>query len=541
MASKNQTMQKILFGEAARAELLEGINIAANVVKVTLGPKGKNVISHIIQGGVRSTKDGVSALNEVCPDNQLHNAGVKLIRQAAQKTADEAGDSTTSTTILAQSMVNQAHDLLNKGKSAVELRKGIEKATIQCINWVKENAKPLNGDIEKVRNIATISANNNTEIGDLIADAFGKLGDEGEITLENSLSDKSYIDVLGGYHFGRGFVNPYFITDQVKATCELEAPLILLYDKKISKIIDLMTVLDYVLNFPLPDGSKTQRSLLIIATNCEQEALGTLIANKLKGILNVCVVYAPEQGIKKADIMQDIAVFSGATVISEDQGTSLDKANFKPSFLGEASKVIVKKDSCLIIDGQGKAEDVENRQKQIKEMMNEAPSEHQKEWLRKRAGSIGKGVAVLYIGASTEIERGDKKDLAEDAILAVRSAIEEGYLPGGGVGFIRCAESLRPLNAGENIVKQSLYQPLRQLLSNNGIEDKSLFKKPQTAIVNKVIAGVHDFGYNAKTDEFGYLEAEGVIDASKVIRCAIENAASIAQMFLASEALISEV
>jgi len=533
-------MQKIVFGKDARAELLQGIDLAANVVKVTLGPKGKNVISHIIQGGVRSTKDGVSAINEVCPDNPLHNAGVKLLRSASQKTADEAGDSTTSTAILVQSMCNQAHKLLNKGKSSVELRKGIEKATLRCIEWVKQNAKPLNGDIEKVRNIATISANNNTEIGDLIADAFGKLGDEGEITLENSLSDKSYIDVLGGYHFGRGFVNPYFITDQVKATCELESPLILLYDKKISKIIDLMTVLDYALNFPVPEG-KIQRSLLIIAANCEQEALGTLIANKLKGNLKICVVYAPEQGVKRAEVMEDIAIFTGATVISEDQGTSLDKANFKPSFLGEASKVIIKKGSCLIVNGQGNSDDVEVRQRQIKEMMTEAPSEHQKEWLRKRAGSIGKGVAVLYIGASTEIERGDKKDLAEDAILAVRSGIEEGYLPGGGVGFIRCAEALKPTNPGENIVKQALYQPLRQLLTNNGIEDKSFFKKPQTSILKKVVAGVQDFGYNTKTDKFTYLESEGVIDASKVIRCAIENAASIAQMFLTSEALISEV
>lgn len=532
--------QKILFGEAARAELLEGINLAANVVKVTLGPKGKNVISHVIQGGVRSTKDGVSALNEVRPDNQLHNAGVKLIRQAAQKTADEAGDSTTSTTILAQSMVNQAHDLLNRGKSAVDLRKGIEKATLKCIEWVKTNAKPLNGDTEKVRNIATISANNNTEIGDLIADAFGKLGDEGEITLENSLTDKSYIDVLGGYYFKRGMVHPYFITNPVKATCELENPLILLYDKKITKVIDLMTVLNYVLDFPLPDGSTTKRSLLIIAANCENEALGTLVQNKLKGILDVCVVYAPEQGAKRADIMQDIAIFTGAQVISEDQGTSLDAQNFKPSFLGESLKVIVKKDSCLIVNGQGNPDEVETRQKQIKEMMNEAPSDHEKEYLRKRAGSIGRGVAVLYIGASTEIERGDKKDLAEDAILAVRSGIEEGYLPGGGVGFIRCAESVEFTGAGENIVKFALYEPLRQLLTNNGIEDKR-FNRKQAKIVSKVVKGILDFGYNAKTDEFGYLESEGVIDASKVIRCAIENAASIAQMFLSSEALISEV
>lgn len=524
--------QQILFGKDARNQLLEGINLAANVVKVTLGPKGKNVISHVIHGGVRSTKDGVSALNEVRPDNQLHNAGVKLIRQAAQKTADEAGDSTTSTTILAQSMINDAHEALNQGKSAVELRKGIEKATAKCVEWIKENAKPILGDIEKVRSIATISANNNTEIGDLIADAFKQIGNEGVITLEDSKTDKSEIDILGGYHFPRGMVSPYFITNPVKATCELEAPLILLYDKKISKVADLLSVLDYSLN-----GNATTRPLLIISANCESEALGTLIANKLKGNLQVCVVYAPEQGIKRADIMEDIALFTGGKVVSEDQGTSLDKANFKPEFLGTAQKVIVAKDSCTIVNGQGDPETVETRQKQIKEMIVESKSDYEKEYLRKRAGSIGKGVAVLYIGAPTEIERGDKKDLAEDAILATRAAIEEGYLPGGGVGFIRCAESLvaedkEPLEPGEEIVHASLFKPLSQLIENNGA-DKD--------ILNEVFCGAGSYGYNAKTEKFGDLVEQGVIDAAKVIRCAIENAASVAGIFLATEVLISEM
>jgi chaperonin GroEL len=518
--------QKILFGKEAREQLLEGINLAANVVKVTLGPKGKNVISHVIQGGVRSTKDGVSALNEVRPDNQLHNAGVKIIRQAAQKTADQAGDSTTSTTILAQSMINDAHDALNQGKSSVELRKGIEKATLKCIDWIKSNAIPINGDVEKIRNIATISANNNTEIGNLIADAFTEIGETGVITLEDSKSERSYIDILGGYHLRRGFVSPYFKTDEVKGECVLINPLILLYDKKISKVQDLMEVLKYTIR----DQSNPQ-SLLIIAASCEAEALGTLIFNKLKVGMNVCVVQAPEQGMKRLEVMQDIAIFTGGQVISEDQGTALDKQNFKPEFLGIADKVIVKQDSCVIVNGQGDPDKVEERQKQIKEMITEAPSDYEKEFLRKRAGSIGRGVAVLYIGATTDIEKGDKKDLAEDAILSTRSAIEEGYLPGGGVGFIRCAEELKSEGPGEEIVIKALYKPLLQILANN---------EEANDILNKIIAEKEDYGYNAFTGEFGNLVSQGVIDAAKVIRCAIENASSVAAQFCATEVLISE-
>lgn len=526
-------MQKILFGAEARKELLEGINLAANVVKVTLGPKGKNVLTHVIHGGVRSTKDGVSALNDVRPDNQLHNAGVKVIRQASQRTADEAGDSTTSTAILCQSMCNDAHDLLNAGKSSVEIRKGIEKASQRCIEWVKNNAIPVNGDVEKIRNIATISANNNTEIGNLIAGAFESLGEDGEITLEDSKTDKSEIDILGGYYFNRGMVSPYFITHPAKSTCELNNPLILLYDKKISKSADLLTVLQYALQFPLGNGSTTSRSLLIICSGCEGEALGSLIANKVKGILEVCVVFAPEQGIKRSDIMQDIAIFTGGEVIGEEQGSNLDKANFKPSYLGTAQKVIVKRDNCLIVNGQGNPDTVEERQKQIKEMIPEAPSDLEKEFLRKRAGSIGRGVAILYIGAPTEIERGDLKDLAEDAILASRSAIEEGFLPGGGVGFIRCAEELKGnLTTGEEIVINSLYKPFLQILANN---------EEAQDILNKIIAEKDDYGYNAFTGEFGHLISQGVIDAAKVIRCAIENASSVAAQFCATDVLISEM
>ncbi len=527
--------QTIVFGRKARRVLLKGTKLTAKAVSVTLGPKGRNCITHKINGTVRSTKDGISVINEIRPDNPLLNAGVKLLRACSQKTADEAGDSTTSTAILANYMMTEANKLLNRGYNSVTLRKGIEKATQKCIEWVKLNARPINGDAEKIRAISTISANNNTEIGDLIAEAFTKLGETGEITLEDSKTDQSQLELLGGYHFPKGMVSPYFITNQIKGVCELEAPLILLYDKRITKVQDLLSVLEFVIK-----GDETPRSLLIICATCEQEALGTLIANKLKGNLQVCVVFAPEQGIKRADIMEDIAIFTGGKVVSEEQGTALDKTNFKPEFLGEALKVIVKKDSCLIVNGQGNPDDVETRQKQIKEMISEAPSDYEKEYLRKRAGSIGRGVAVLYIGAPTEIEKGDKKDLAEDAILAARAAIEEGYLPGGGVGFIRCANDLKgpeKLTAGEQVVLKALYQPLKQLLKNNGIY--SPFGR--TSIEKKVISGKEDFGYNAKTEQFGQLISEGVIDASKVIRCAIENAASVTQMFISTEVLVSEI
>lgn len=534
--------QKIIFNKDALQQILEGVDIAANVVKVTLGPKGNNVISHVIQGGVRSTKDGVSALNEVRPDNQLQNAGVKILRQAAQKTADEAGDSTTSTTILAQSMMHDVYMLLNKGKSSVELRKGIEKATEKCVEWIKENAIPINGNVEKIRAIATISANNNYEIGNLIAGAFAKLGEHGEITLEDSQSDKSYMETLGGYYFKRGFISPYFITNPIKGTCELEEPLILLYDKKISKVVDLLAVLEYSIQMG-------NRPLLIICHSCESEALGTLITNKVHKGLRVCVVYAPEGGIKRADMMEDIAIFTGGKMISEDQGTSLDKQNFKPEYLGAALKVIVKKESCLIVNGQGNPDLIEKRQRQIKEMISEAPSEYEKEYLRIRAGSIGKGVAILYIGAATELERGDKKDLAEDAILSTRSAIDEGFLPGGGIGFLRCAQHLKYLNlksSGTDVVINALHKPLEQLLIIGDLmrPNKSFLEKifnKKNKIKEKIINGIWDYGYNAKTEELGNLIPEGVIDAAKVIRCAIENASSVSSQFCTTKVLISEI
>jgi len=528
-------MQKILFGKEARTELLKGINLLNDVVKVTLGPKGRNVLMNVLHGKVRSTKDGVSCAREVAPDDPLLAAGAKIIREAAQKTADEAGDSTTTTTILAAAMCNKANELLNKGYSPVELKKGIETAKEAAVEWIKENTTQIAGNIQRIKQIATIAANNSDEIGQLIADAFKEIGSDGVINLENNTLDKCEIEVVPGYNYNRGFLSPYFVTDEVKVICELVNPYILFYDKKISKVADILPVIKYTFDAKTP--------LLVICSDMEGEAIGTLIHNKLKNGLEVCVCMAPEQGIKRADVMEDMAIFTGGQVVSEEKGTALDEKNFKPEFLGMAGKVIVTKEKTSIIHGKGKPEIITIRQNQIKETIIEAPSDQEKEYLRQRAGSIGKGCAILKIGASTSIEQGDKKDLAEDAILAVRSAIEEGYLPGGGLGLIRCAQSLTAKSKGEKLLIESLYFPVAQILINNGIRPKkivSINKNTLEDIIRRIENSPHNYGYNAKTEQFSNLVDDGIIDAAKVVRCAIENATSVAGMFLSTEVLISE-
>lgn len=539
-------MQIILHGKEAREELLQGINSLNDVVKVTLGPKGKNVVINVLHGMVRSTKDGVTCAREVAPDNALQAAGAKIIRVAAQKTADEAGDSTTTTTILAAYMCNEANRLINAGSSAVNLRKGIEKAKDRAVAWIRESADPVMGNIQRVKEIATISANNNEGIGILISDAFGKIGNDGIISLEDNHNDRCEIEVVPGYTFGRGMINPYFINNEVKSNCELESPLILFYDKKITKIADLLPVLKYTINKQVP--------LVIICSGMQDEALGTLVANKVRG-LQVCVVMAPDQGLKRAEIMQDMAIFTGGEVISEDKGTNINEINFDGMFLGRCEKVIIEKEKTTIIKGAGLVSQISKRQIQIKEKIAEAPSDYEKEILRARAASIGQGCAILKIGASTEIEKGDIKDLAEDAILAVRSAIEEGYLPGGGLGLIRCMQSLEEegLSEGEMILINALKQPLKQILLNNGMKNltevqkfsKYFAKRPflnsVDSTIERVMNGSYGVGYNAKTEMFSNLVDDGVIDAAKVVRCAVENAASVACMFLSTEVLISEV
>ena len=541
-------MQKILQGKEARKVILEGINQLNDAVKVTLGPRGRNVMMNVIHGKVRSTKDGVSVAREVAPDNQLHAAGAKLIREAAQRTADEAGDSTTTTTILAAEMCNRANKLLNKGYSPILLRKGIDKAAAAAIQWIKENAEPLSGNIERIKQIATISANNSEEIGQLIADAFKEIGSDGVIGLEENAVNKNEIEIIPGYNFSRGFVSPFFINNEVKATCEFANPYILFYDKKISKVNDLLPVLRFIL------GQEVKRPLVIICSQMEGEALGTLIKNKLDKGLQILVCQAPEQGIRRGEIMEDMAIMTGGTVISEDKGTGLDESNFKPEYLGEALKVTAARDKTTIVSSNGDPELIADRKSKIKLQIAEASSDFEKEQLRKRAGSIDQGGAILKIGGATPAELGDKIDLAEDAILAVRSAIEEGYLPGGGLALIRCSQTLNEnvKDKGELIVYEAMFKPIYQILSNNGMKSLNNFqsianklgfnqKDSIEATINRIKKGSFDFGYNAKTETFENLSESGVIDAAKVVRCAIENAAAVAGIFLTTEILISEV
>lgn len=526
--------QSILFASEARRALRDGINLADRVVGSTYGPSGKNVISHVIMGGVRSTKDGVSALNEISPDDPFINAGVKLVRQAAQKTADEAGDSTTTTTILTCALVNAIESDLAAAVSPYLIRKSLEEGVKEVSAWIKENATPLEDDPEKVKFIATISANNNEQIGEMISKAFETIGPLGVISLEEGKTEKSEMEVLGGYHLNQGMISPMFITDQRKRECVLENPLVLVYDKRISKMADIISTLKYVLEFPVTGGT-ISRPLLIIANSVESEALGTLIANKVKGILEVCVVTAPEVGVRRTEVLHDIAIFTGGKVVSEDYGMGLDKSNFDPSFLGEAQKVVVTKDRCVIVNGQGEPDKVVERQKMIKEMVKDADSDYEREYLRRRAGSIGKGVAILKIGAPTDVERRYLEDLAEDAILAVRAAVEEGYLPGGGVGLFRCSIGL-----SDKILNNVLKVPMKKLLE---LSDMSTSFDPANikdsdSVVEKISQG---WGYNALQNGWMDMEKAGVIDAAKVVRKAVENAVSVALMYLATEVLITEV
>lgn len=519
--------QIILCEQKARDKIVEGVNLCTNIVKRTLGPSGKNILINIIHGKLRATKDGITVINEISHDDPLINSGVKYVREASQRTAEEAGDSTTSTAILVQSMVNDINELIKAGKSAIELRKGIEKASETAVAWIKNNSLPVNGNIETIRAIATISSNNNEEIGNMIAQAFKEIGPDGVITLEESKTGSSSIEVLGGYFVNKGMVSPYFMTDPVKQVCTLNNPLILLYDKKITKINDILTVLEISI--------QQQRPILIIAASCEGDALGTLLKNLERG-LQACVVFAPENGLKRQEIMSDIAIFTGGQVITEEQGRDLEPANFKPEYLGSCQKAIIKRNSTVIVNGQGLPDDIENRQKQIKQMIADAPSDLEKEFLRKRAGSIGKGVAILSIGAATDIEQKELKDLAEDAILSTRGAIEEGYLPGGAKSFLNCAENLisENISDGELIVYWALSKPFQQLLIN--AEEIDIKK-----IGEQINTGAFDYGYNAKTGEFCNLIQAGIIDASKVIRCAIINACSVAAQFCSTEVLISEI
>ncbi len=519
--------QQIQFGQDARQQILEGINILANAVKVTLGPKGRNVVFNPYGYNVRSTKDGVSVAGEVKPDNPLLEAGCKLIRQSARRTADEAGDGTTTACVLSQSLINAANEQLLAGVSPVDLKTGLESAVEKCVALIKSFSKQIGVDIEAIRNIATISANNNPEIGQLIADIFKEIGVDGEITMEETQLPTMSTEILGGYNFKRGMVSPFFVNNHKNNSCVLIEPYILLYDKKISRQEDIFA--------PVSKAFKDKRPILIIAADMTGAALGMIVSNIQQNGLSACVVAAPEQGMARKDIMDDIAIFTGGQLISEETGKGIQADQFNEAYLGSAMKVVITRDQCTIVSGQGDYELIAKRRDLIKSQLPDAPSDYAKEILRKRIASIGKGVAVLYVGAPTEVERGDRKDLCEDAILATRSALEEGYLPGGGSFYLYLSNQLNSI-VGEGLLKTALKSPLLQILHNNAVKTSHEF-------IVKAISDSENinFGYNAKTDDVGDLVEEGVIEPAKVVRCAITNAASVAAMFITTDCLITEL
>lgn len=518
--------QIIKTGQQARHALLDGINITNDIVKVTLGPQGKNVVSNKKFGGLWTSKDGIKVIREIDLSDQFQNAGVKLIREASRQTADSAGDATTTTCILAAAIINKANQLINEGHSSIKLRQQIEETAFKATDWIKKNTTTIKAeDVEKVRQIATISANNNTEVGDLIASAFSQIGMDGQIDLQKSKKDKNEMEILGGFYFQKGMAHPYFINNPVKMECELVNPLILLYDKVISKANDILPALQY--------AASNGHSLLIMASAVEGEAMATVLKNLEAGAIKACVVQNPDQGSRRMDLMTDLAVFSGGEVIADHLGRTMD--DFNPDWLGAATKAIIGRNKTVIVNGQGNPDKIQAKADEIKAGIPEAVSDFEKEYLRNRAASIGKGVAILHIGAATELEQDDKFDLAEDSILAVRSALEEGYLPGGGISYLKCAYDIAdPKDKTPNVLLEALSAPFKQILANSEIE------ATQTEFEQVIEKWSKTLGYNAKENTWENLIDAGVIEPAKVIRSAIENASSVAKMFCATEVLFAE-
>lgn len=518
--------QRILEGPEGRTALLAGINKANNVIKVTLGPKGRNVVVKPLHAPTYSTKDGIKALGEITLPDPFENMGVEMSREGSKKTADSAGDATTTTHIIATAMMNLANGLIIGGMNPVAVKKIITEKAAEASAWVTKNAIKIDGKnyIEKLRHIATISANNNEEIGTMFAEAYTKTGLDGKISLEVGDSDHTELEVIPGYYFNQGMLHPYFITNPKKAECELELPLVLLYDRNISEVTDILA--------PLEFAKENKRALLIICGGIQGEALGTVVVNKRDYGLKVCVVQCPLQGAARLALLEDMAIYTKAEVISEELGKSMTKDYFEPAWLGTAGKAIIGKDRTIIIDGQGNPKLITARQEEIKSQIKEAKSDHLKEDLKDRIANMDKGVSILYIGGKTPMEIKDKLDLAEDAILAVRSGIEEGYLPGGGISYLKCAQAISEGGNNNNLVAEALTAPFFQILANAGADFKGT--------IGEVALKKGNYGYNAKTDEWGDLVAAGVIDAAKVIRNAIENAAAVASMFVYTESLMAE-
>lgn len=517
----------IKFNTEARNLLKSGVDQLANAVKVTLGPKGRNVVIGRKFGAPQITKDGVSVAKEVELEDSLENAGAQLAKSVASKTGDDAGDGTTTATILAQAIVNEGLKNVAAGANPMDLKRGIDKAVNAVVDYIKENAEVVGDNYDKIEQVATVSANNDPEIGKLLADAMRQVSKDGVITIEESKTRDTNIGVVEGMQFDRGYLSGYFVTDTDKMECVMENPYILIYDKKISNIKDFLPILQ--------PAAESGRPLLVIAEDVDSEALTTLVVNRLRAGLKICAVKAPGFGDRRKAMLEDIAVLTGGVVISEDKGLTLDKATLEE--LGTAKKVTVSKDNTTIVDGAGTKENIKERVAQLKNEIANTKSFYDKEKLQERLAKLAGGVAVLYVGANSEVEMKEKKDRVDDALCATRAAAEEGVVVGGGTTYIRAQKVLADLkgeNADEqtgiNIVCRAIEEPLRQIVANAGGEG--------AVVVDKVREGEGDYGYNARKDIYEDLRAAGVIDPAKVARVALENAASIAGMFLTTECLI---
>ena len=517
----------IKFNTEARNLLKSGVDQLANAVKVTLGPKGRNVVIGRKFGAPQITKDGVSVAKEVELEDSLENAGAQLAKSVASKTGDDAGDGTTTATILAQAIVNEGLKNVAAGANPMDLKRGIDKAVNAVVDYIKDNAEVVGDNYDKIEQVATVSANNDPEIGKLLADAMRQVSKDGVITIEESKTRDTNIGVVEGMQFDRGYLSGYFVTDTDKMECVMENPYILIYDKKISNIKDFLPILQ--------PAAESGRPLLVIAEDVDSEALTTLVVNRLRAGLKICAVKAPGFGDRRKAMLEDIAVLTGGVVISEDKGLTLDKATLEE--LGTAKKVTVSKDNTTIVDGAGTKENIKERVAQLKNEIANTKSSYDKEKLQERLAKLAGGVAVLYVGANSEVEMKEKKDRVDDALCATRAAAEEGVVVGGGTTYIRAQKVLADLkgeNADEqtgiNIVCRAIEEPLRQIVANAGGEG--------AVVVDKVREGEGDYGYNARKDIYEDLRAAGVIDPAKVARVALENAASIAGMFLTTECLI---
>ena len=521
--------KEIKFDVDVRSKMKEGADALANAVKVTLGPKGRNVVIDKKFGAPQVTKDGVTVAKEVELEDRFANMGAQMVKEVASKTNEQAGDGTTTATVLAQAIINVGIKNVTAGANPMDLKRGIDKAVAAVVESIKAQSEEIGDDYTKIENVARISANNDEEIGKLIAEAMKTVKKEGVITVEEAKGTDTTVDVVEGMQFDRGYISPYFVNNAEKMTCEMDSPAILIYDKKISNLQDLLPVLEPV--------AKSGRPLLIIAEDVDSQALATLVLNSLRGSLKICAVKAPGFGDRRKEMLQDIAILTGGVVISEEVGLKLENAT--PEMLGRADKVTIDKEKTTIVDGAGEKEAIAQRVATIKAQIEKTTSDYDREKLQERLAKLAGGVAVLHVGAPSEVEMKEKKDRVDDALCATRAAMAEGIVPGGGVAYIRAipaVEALKGANDDETIgieiIKRAIEEPLRQIVANAG--------KEGAVVVQKVKDGEGDFGYNARTDTYENFHAAGVIDPAKVTRVALENAASIAGMFLTTECVIAD-